>query len=119
MRWLTAAPSFHRLLTVELWLALLYASYNGAMVVFLTEIIPVRIRTSGFSLAYSLATAVFGGFTPAISQGLIRLTGDRAMPGAWLSAAATLGLSPPWWPRQHPTAGSRRLVDPRQVIRGN
>jgi MFS family permease len=92
MRWLTAAPSFHRLLTVELWLALLYASYNGAMVVFLTEIIPARIRTSGFSLAYSLATAVFGGFTPAISQGLIRLTGDRAMPGAWLSAAAALGF---------------------------
>ena len=93
MRWLTAAPSFERLLAVELWLALLYASYNGAMVVFLTEIIPARIRASGFSLAYSLATAVFGGFTPAISQGLIRLTGDRAMPGVWLSAAAALGLA--------------------------
>jgi len=57
MRWLTATPSFERLLAVELWLALLYASYNGAMVVFLTEIIPARIRASGFSLAYSLATA--------------------------------------------------------------
>ena len=93
MRWLTATPSFERLLAVELWLALLYASYNGAMVVFLTEIIPARIRASGFSLAYSLATALFGGFTPAISQGLIRLTGDRAMPGVWLSAAAALGLA--------------------------
>jgi MFS family permease len=92
MRWLAAEPSFLRLLAVELWLALLYASYNGAMVVFLTEIVPARIRASGFSLAYSLATAVFGGFTPAISQGLIRLTGDRAMPGVWLSAAAVLGL---------------------------
>jgi MHS family citrate/tricarballylate:H+ symporter-like MFS transporter len=37
------------------------------MVVFLTEIMPVEVRTAGFSLAYSLATAIFGGFTPAIS----------------------------------------------------
>jgi MFS family permease len=93
MRWLTLEPSFVRLLSVELWLALLYASYNGAMVVFLSEIIPASIRASGFSLAYSLATALFGGFTPAISQGLIHLTGDRAAPGGWLSAAAVVGLT--------------------------
>jgi MFS family permease len=93
MRWLAGAPSFARLLGVELWLAGLYASYNGAMVASLTELAPARIRASGFSLAYSTATAIFGGFTPAISQGLIHLTGDKAMPGAWLSGAAVLGLS--------------------------
>jgi MFS family permease len=92
MRWLTAGPSFARLLGVELWLSALYASYNGAMVVFLTEIAPAQIRASGFSLAYSLATAVFGGFTPAICQALIHQTGDKAMPGVWLTGAAVLGL---------------------------
>jgi MFS family permease len=92
MRWLTGAPSFGHLLTVELWLSFLYASYNGAMVVFLTEVVPARIRATGFSLAYSLATALFGGFTPAICQALIHQTGDKAAPGAWLSAAALLGL---------------------------
>jgi MFS family permease len=93
MRWLVHAPSFERLLAVELWLSFLYASYNGAMVVFLTEIVPATLRTSGFSLAYSLATAIFGGFTPAISTVLIHQTGDKAMPGAWVSAAAVLGLA--------------------------
>ena len=63
------------------------------MVVFLTEIVPGAIRASGFSLAYSLATAIFGGFTPAISQGLIQATHDKAAPGLWLSAAAILGLT--------------------------
>jgi MFS family permease len=91
--WLAAAPSFARLLGVELWLAFLYASYNGAMAVFLTEIMPVQMRISGFSLAYSSATAVFGGFTPAICTYLIHLTGNRAMPGLWLSFAAICGLS--------------------------
>jgi MFS family permease len=92
MLWLVREPSFARLLAVELWLSFLYGSYNGAMVVFLTEIMPIDVRTSGFSLAYSLATAVFGGFTPAISTYLIHLTGNRAIPGLWLSFAAACGI---------------------------
>jgi len=91
--WLVSAPSFTRLLIVELWFSLFYATYNGAMAVFLTEIMPVEVRTSGFSLAYSLATAIFGGFTPAICTYLIHATGDRAVPGLWLSFAAVCGLS--------------------------
>jgi len=92
MVWLVGGPSFTRLLTVELWLSFIFGSYNGAMVVFLTEIMPIDVRTSGFSLAYSLATAVFGGFTPAISTYLIHITGNRAVPGLWLSFAAAFGL---------------------------
>ncbi len=63
------------------------------MVVFLTEIMPEKVRASGFSLAYSLATGVFGGFTPAVSTYLIHITGNRAMPGIWLSFAAVMGLT--------------------------
>jgi MFS transporter, MHS family, citrate/tricarballylate:H+ symporter len=77
---------------VELWLSFVYASYNGAMVVALTEIMPIDVRTSGFSLAYSLATALLGGFTPALCTYLIHITGNRAMPGLWMSFAAVLGL---------------------------
>lgn len=92
MSWLVSAPSFARLLEVELWLSFLFGSYNGAMVVALTEIMPVDVRTAGFSLAYSLATALFGGFTPAISTALIHWTGNKAAPGIWLSLAAVCGL---------------------------
>src|SRR5271170_6399966 len=92
MLWLVHEPSFSRLLMVELWLSFIYGSYNGAMVVYLTEIMPADVRTTGFALAYSLATAVFGGFTPAISTYLIHATENRAIPGLWLSAAALCGL---------------------------
>ena len=92
MLWLVRDPSFSRLLTVELWLSFLYGSYNGAMVVFLTEIMPIDVRTTGFALAYSLATAIFGGFTPALSTYLIHVTQNRAIPGLWLSFAAACGL---------------------------
>ncbi len=89
---LVGSPTFAHLLEVELWLSFLYASYNGAMVVALTEVMPAEVRAAGFSLAYSLATALFGGFTPAISSYLIHATGDKAMPGVWLSFAAVCGL---------------------------
>ena len=91
--WLVSAPSFSRLLLIELWLSFLFASYNGAMVVFLTEMMPAKVRATGFSLAYSLATAIFGGFTPAICTYLIHATGNQAMPGLWLSFAAATGLA--------------------------
>jgi MFS family permease len=90
--WLASAPSFGRLLLVELWFSVIFGGYNGAMVVFLTEIMPVHVRTAGFSLAYSLATGIFGGFTPAVSTYLIHVTGNRAMPGAWLALAGAMGL---------------------------
>jgi MFS family permease len=93
LHWLAAAPSFGRLLAAELWLAALYATYNGAMVVHLTEIMPAAARTSAFSLAYSLATALFGGFTPLICTWLIHATGDKAAPGLWVGAAAMLALA--------------------------
>lgn len=89
--WLVAAPSVSRLLVVELWFSFLYASYNGAMVVYLTEIMPSQVRTTGFSLAYSLATTV-GGSSLLISTWLIKETGDRAAPALWLTAAAACGF---------------------------
>jgi MFS transporter, MHS family, citrate/tricarballylate:H+ symporter len=92
LAWLVTSPSFGRLLVVELWLSFIYGSYNGAMIVALTEIVPPNLRTTGFSVAYSLATALFGGFTPAISTYLIHVTDNRAAAGGWLMFAAGCGL---------------------------
>jgi MFS transporter, MHS family, citrate/tricarballylate:H+ symporter len=113
MLWLVREPSFARLLTVELWLSFLYGSYNGAMVVFLTEIMPVDVRTSGFALAYSMATAIFGGFTPALSTYLIHISGNRAIPGLWLSFAAACGLAATFFAR--PDAPEIPLAQPVAV----
>ncbi|WP_020204094.1 MFS transporter [Cupriavidus sp. WS] len=93
LSWLAGAPSFERMLLVLLWLSFLFGMYNGAMVVALTEVMPVEVRVAGFSLAYSLATAIFGGFTPAISTYLIEVTKDKAAPGYWMAFAAACGLA--------------------------
>jgi MFS family permease len=92
MTWLVAAPSFMSLLLVEVGFALLYAAYQAALVVTLTEIIPANVRGTGFSLAYSLSQAIFGGFTPAICTALIHVTSNKAMPGVWLVIGALFAL---------------------------
>ena len=77
---------------VDLWLAAIYAGFNGALVVYLTEIMPVRIRTTAFALAYSLATALFGGFTPAVATWLISAMGSSAAVGIWLTLAGLVSF---------------------------
>jgi metabolite-proton symporter len=117
LSWLTRSPSFGRLLMVELFLSFVYASYNGAMVVFLTELMPKEVRASGFSLAYSIATAIFGGFTPAICTYLIQATGNRAMPGVWLSMAAAIGLVAALLAKGQ--GGAQTVLDvPRAIVAG-
>jgi MHS family citrate/tricarballylate:H+ symporter-like MFS transporter len=54
--------------------------------------VPVEARAAGFSLAYALATALFGGFTPLISTWLIAVAGNNAAPGLWLAFAGASGL---------------------------
>jgi MFS transporter, MHS family, citrate/tricarballylate:H+ symporter len=93
LAWLVDAASFRNMLLVLLWLSFLYGSYNGAMVVALTEVVPAEVRTAGFSLAYALATALFGGFTPLVSTWLIEATGNRAAPAFWLAFAGACGLA--------------------------
>lgn len=93
MHWLAAAASFERLLAVLMYFSFFFGMYNGAMVAALTEVMPQQVRVVGFSLAFSLATAVFGGFTPAMSTYLVQLTGDKASPAYWLMFAAGCGLS--------------------------
>ena len=90
--WLVAGPSIAKLLAVTLLFSSFFGLYNGAMIPLLAEIMPPQVRISGFSLAFSLATAIFGGFTPLISTALIQATDNRASPGLWLSFAALVSL---------------------------
>jgi MFS transporter, MHS family, citrate/tricarballylate:H+ symporter len=90
--WLTAAPSFGKLLAVEMMFSLYFGVYSGAMLAALVEVVPAHVRTTCFSLAFALAAALFGTFTPFASTMLIDRTGDKASPGFWLMCAAASGF---------------------------
>jgi MFS transporter, MHS family, citrate/tricarballylate:H+ symporter len=90
--WLTAAPTFGKLLAVEMMLSLYFGIYSGTMLGALVEIVPKHVRTTCFSLAFALAAALFGTFTPFAATKLIAMTGDKASPGFWLMCAAASGF---------------------------
>jgi MHS family citrate/tricarballylate:H+ symporter-like MFS transporter len=92
LAWLVSGITFGKMLTVELVLSFYFGVYNGAMVAALTEIVPAHVRTTCFSLAFSLAVALFGTFTPLAATWLIGETGDKASPGYWLMCAAASGI---------------------------
>ena len=92
LSWLTQNISLSHMLVSLLWLSLLYSFYNGALVVSLTEMMPSSVRIAGFSVAYSLATSVFGGLTPMIATYLVEQTGSKSMPAFWLMFAAIVSL---------------------------
>jgi MHS family citrate/tricarballylate:H+ symporter-like MFS transporter len=90
--WLVDTPTFSKMLAVELLFSFYFGVYNGAMVAALTEVVPAHVRTTCFSLAFSLAAALFGTFTPLAATWLIDRTGDKASPGFWLMFAAASGI---------------------------
>lgn len=96
LTYLAQSPTFGHMLEVLLWFSFLYGMYNGAMIPALTEIMPVEVRVAGFSLAYSLATALFGGFTPAISTWMIHVTNDKTAPAYWMMFAALCAFVATW-----------------------
>src|SRR3954453_4989775 len=92
LSWLVSAPSFGKMLAVEMMFSFYFGMYSGTMLGALVEVVPAHVRTTCFSLAFALAAGLFGTFTPFASTLLIEHTGDKASPGYWLMCAATLGI---------------------------
>ena len=108
MSWLVAAPSFTRLLLF--WTMAVGSSTRSTparWVPLITEIMPAKVRTSGFAIVISIANGIFGTFTPAISTLLIQMTDNRAAPALWLSAAAAVSFV---------AAVSARRLAPKPVL---
>src|SRR5579859_2225385 len=92
LHWLVEAPTFGKMLAVEMMFSFYFGVYSGTMLGALVEIVPKHVRTTCFSLAFALAAGLFGTFTPFASTWLIQYTGDKASPCYWLMFGAALGI---------------------------
>ena len=70
----------------------------AASLVTIPELLPIRIRSTGLSIAYAVGVAVFGGSTQLVITWLIGVTGNPVAPAWYLvgtgivSALAMLAL---------------------------
>jgi len=92
LNWLVTAPTFGKLLAVQMMFSFYFGVYSGTMLGALVEVVPRHVRTTCFSMAFALAAGLFGTFTPFAATWLIDHTGDKASPGFWLMCAAALGI---------------------------
>ncbi|KVQ63102.1 MFS transporter [Burkholderia territorii] len=58
----------------------------------MAETFPTRMRTTGMSIGFGIATAVFGGFGSLISETLIKLTGSQIAPSYYVICTAIVSL---------------------------
>jgi MFS transporter, MHS family, proline/betaine transporter len=72
--------------------SLILTLYTGPICAVLAEQFPTNIRYTALSVSYGFAVAIFGGFAPLISTGLIRLTGDPLAPAYYVIAAGVLSF---------------------------
>jgi MHS family proline/betaine transporter-like MFS transporter len=91
--WLTSTPTVAVLIAVQAMMGFLLAGYMGSLAALLSELFPTSIRTTGLSISYSFAVAIFGGFAPFINTWLIASTGSSLAPSFYLMFAALLSLA--------------------------
>jgi MHS family citrate/tricarballylate:H+ symporter-like MFS transporter len=93
LSWLAAAPTFGKLVVVQMMFSFYFGVYSGAMLGCLVEIVPAHVRTTCFSIAFALAAGIFGTSTPFVATKLIDMTGqDKASPALWLMFGAALSI---------------------------
>jgi MFS family permease len=85
---LRQAPTTFTLFSVFALLGALHGLNSGANGPMLAEAFPRHIRSTGMSVPYSLAVAIFGGFGPFIVTWLLGLTGNALMPAWYVVACA-------------------------------
>ncbi|WP_158906763.1 MFS transporter [Burkholderia sp. L27(2015)] len=87
-------PTIGMLLLLQGMAGIFKAAYSGPMPALMSEIFPMRVRSTGLSVAYSVGVTIFGGFAPTIVETFIHLTGDKLAPAYYVLTAAVLsGLS--------------------------
>lgn len=78
-------------------LGLIYTLQLGTISSTFPAMFPTQVRYVGFAAAYNIATAIFGGTAPAISEGLIGATGSKLIPAYVMMVAFVVGMVALWF----------------------
>lgn len=74
-------------------LGLLYVPQLATISATFPAMFPTRVRFAGFASAYNISTSIFGGTAPAVSSGLILITGNELMPAYYMMVTCMVGLA--------------------------
>lgn len=89
---LNSHPSLSTVLTVAALLGVPMAMTSAATLVLVSEVLPQRLRATGLSVSYYVATVIFGSFSQFFSTLLIHMTGNASAPAYYVIACGLLSL---------------------------
>lgn len=84
-------------LAVVLALAIGHAAMYGPQASFFSELFGTRVRYSGASLGYQLASVVAGGLSPLIATGLLKRTGSSSPVALFIIGMAAVTTVSVYW----------------------
>jgi hypothetical protein len=58
----------------------------------MSEMVPTKLRATGYGVATTLGLALFGGFTPLVAEWISHNVQDKAAPSGWLMLLAMCSL---------------------------
>lgn len=92
--------TFATVMGAQVIFAIMIAAFSGPGPAAISEIFPTKIRSTWMSAGYSLAVAIFGGFSPFIATWLIGKTGSPLSPTFYIIAAAIASTVVIWTLRE-------------------
>lgn len=90
--WLNDAPSFTKLLLVQMMLNTILAAYYGVFCTIITDLFPVHIRSTALAITYNVAVMLFGGFAQFIVSWLIKVTESPLVPAYYVMLGMSVSL---------------------------
>lgn len=99
--WLVSSPTGGSLLAVQCCCGFILTAYFASQPAFMSDLFPVRTRSTGLSLAYNIAVTIFGGFAPFIMTALIAATGSKVAPSYYVAFAAAVSVATLLYARGH------------------
>jgi len=99
LSFIVAAPSFERLLIVQLLCTIPIAGIWGPTPGFIAGMFPTNVRSTGMSISYNLAVLLFGGLAPFTLTWLIGMTGSNLVPAYYIIACTVISMAALWLPR--------------------
>lgn len=90
---INAYPTLTTLAIISFWLSMWNVLGPAASVTGLAEGLPMRVRSAGFALGYSLSVAILGGSTEAVVAWLTAHTGNVLAPAYYILGFTIAGLA--------------------------
>src|SRR5579872_42024 len=89
---LVSQGTIQNYIIAEICFVILAAVFQGTISAAVLEMLPTSVRYTVAALGYNISYSIFGGAAPLLASYLVKMTGNKAVPGLCLMAGALIAL---------------------------